>query len=72
MVSEVLRTLEKKGYILREDHPTDKRAKSLAVTQKGIEIIDAAVKEAVIFDREFFSVIGEDREAFIRILKKLF
>lgn len=71
MVSEVLRTLEKKGYIIRQDHPTDKRAKSLAVTEKGIEIIDVAAKEAVMFDREFFSVIGEDREALIRILKKL-
>lgn len=71
MVSEVLRTLEKKGYVIRQDHPTDRRAKSLVVTEKGREIVDIAMNEIVAFDRQFFSVIGDEQEDLIGILKKL-
>jgi DNA-binding MarR family transcriptional regulator len=71
MVSEVLRTLEKKGYVIRQDHPTDRRAKSLVVTGKGREIVDCAMNEIVAFDRQFFSTIDDEQEDLIRILKKL-
>ena len=71
MVSEVVRTLEKKGYVLRQSHPVDRRAKSLVITDEGIRVVDVALKEAVKFDEEFFSVIGEDKETLMGILKKL-
>ena len=70
MVSEVLRALEWKGFIFREDHPDDRRAKSIAVTKKGIDIFEIAIREFVRFDEEFFSVLGDDKDEFIRILKK--
>lgn len=71
MVSEVLRTLEKKGYVVREDHPTDRRAKSLVVTEKGIATIEVALEHAVRFDEEFFAPLGNERDDLIRQLKKL-
>lgn len=71
MVSEVLRTLEKKGYIVREKYSGDRRAKSLVVTEKGLAIIEVALKHAVKFDEEFFSVLGDEKDDFIRLLKKL-
>lgn len=71
MVSEVLRALEKKGYIERQDHPVDRRAKSLVITDKGKETIDVALKEAIKFDQEFFAAVGEDMDTFIRILNRL-
>lgn len=70
MVSEVLRTLERKGFIVRENHPNDRRAKSLIVTDKGIGVFEVAVKHAVKFDEQFFSVLGDDKDEFIRMLKK--
>src|SRR5436190_947140 len=35
MTSNVLRTLESKGWVVRNAHPTDTRAKSLAITKQG-------------------------------------
>ena len=71
MVSEVLRTLEKKGYIVRKSHPRDGRAKSLAVTDTGMDIIDKAINRTVRFNDTFFSPLGEEKDEFIRLLKKL-
>lgn len=71
MVSEVLRTLEKKGYILRVSHPSDKRAKSLIVTKNGLAVVEGAVQHAVEFDDKFFSPLGDERKVFIGLLKKL-
>lgn len=70
VVSEVLRILERKGYIIREKHPKDKRAKSLVVTDNGLEIFMRAAKQAVKIDDQFFSVLGDDKDEFIRMLKK--
>jgi DNA-binding MarR family transcriptional regulator len=71
MVSDVLRTLERKGYVIRVNNPKDKRAKSLLVTEKGLKTAEKALEEALTIDDRFFSTLGDDREEFIRILKKL-
>jgi DNA-binding MarR family transcriptional regulator len=70
MVSDVLRTLERKGYVIRVNNPKDKRAKSLLVTEKGLKTAEKALEEALAIDEGFFSVLGEDRDEFIRMLKK--
>ena len=70
MVSKVLRTLEKKGFIIRENHPEDGRAKSLVVTEKGLKIIEATLKVVTKFNEEFFSVL-DNQDEFVRQLKKL-
>ncbi len=70
MVSEVLRTLEKKGYILRVNNPNDKRAKSLIVTDKGVKLNEMALEKALAIDAQFFSVLGDDKDEFVRMLKK--
>ena len=71
MVSEVLRTLEKKGHITRERHPVDRRAKSIVVTEKGLTTIDVALKKALILEEEFYSVLGDEKDDLIKLLKKL-
>jgi DNA-binding MarR family transcriptional regulator len=71
MVSEVIRTLEKKGYLVRADHPTDRRAKSLVVTEKGYDAVETAMQRAVRYDESFFSSLGNERESFQRMLKAL-
>ena len=68
-VSEVLRALEKKDYITRFPNPNDKRAKSLVITKKGLNIIENAVNKVLIIDNQFFPV-GNDRNELIDLLKK--
>lgn len=70
LVSKVLRTLEKKEFVIREKHPYDKRAKSLVITKKGLATIEDVLKYVVKFDEEFFSVL-DNQDDFIMQLKKL-
>ncbi len=70
MVSDVLKILERKGYVIRINNPKDKRAKSLLVTEKGLKTAEKALEQALSIDAAFFSVLGDDQDEFIRILKK--
>jgi MarR family transcriptional regulator, organic hydroperoxide resistance regulator len=56
--STVLRTLQKKGLLQRQEHSTDTRAKTVALTDNGIKIIKQAVKTVEQFDNTFFQALG--------------
>lgn len=55
MTSQVLRTLERKGWLMRELHPTDSRAKIITLTEQGIEIARIAIPVVEQIDRDFFA-----------------
>ncbi len=55
LTSNVLRALEKKQLLLREEHSKDSRAKRINLTQSGIKMLKRATKEVEDFDRQFFS-----------------
>ena len=68
MTSNVLRTLEEKGLVRRDPHPTDTRAKSLAVTEQGRELAAQAVRVVENIDHYFFSKLGAEMGNFNRNL----
>ena len=55
MTSQVLRTLEAKGLVLRTPHPTDTRAKCVAVTAAGKKLVQSAIAVVEQADAEFFA-----------------
>jgi DNA-binding MarR family transcriptional regulator len=57
--STVLRTLQQKGFVQRQEHETDTRAKLVALTEEGKKITKKAVVTVENFDNEFFSVLGK-------------
>jgi DNA-binding MarR family transcriptional regulator len=69
--STVLRTLQKKGLLQRQEHATDTRAKTVALTEDGIKIIKQAVKTVENFDKEFFNIIGDQTSSFNKTLLSL-
>jgi len=69
--STVLRTLQKKGLVKRQEHETDTRAKSVSLTEDGIKIINQAVKTVEKFDNHFFLPIGNKINDFNIDLKAL-
>jgi DNA-binding MarR family transcriptional regulator len=71
MTSNVLRTLEEKGLVVRKPHPTDTRAKSLAVTSKGLKLAEKAVQVVERIDAEFFSPLGDGVSGFNKQLVTL-
>jgi DNA-binding MarR family transcriptional regulator len=68
-VSEVLKTLEKKGYITRSESESDKRAKSLILTEKGLMLVEKAMAKVLLKEERFFSD-RSDRDQLKRLLKK--
>ncbi len=60
MVSKVLRTLESKKFISRQEHQTDTRAKVIKLTEEGAEVLQKALTAVENADIEFFSVIGNN------------
>jgi len=62
--STVLRTLQTKKLVQRQEHSTDTRAKNVALTEEGKKIIKQAVKTVEAFDKEFFLVLGDRINSF--------
>jgi DNA-binding MarR family transcriptional regulator len=62
--STVLRTLQTKGFVKRQEHETDTRAKTVELTEAGKKIIKPAVKAVETFDRQFFEILGDKTRDF--------
>ncbi|WP_343633622.1 MarR family transcriptional regulator [Fluviicola sp.] len=66
MVSKVLRTLEEKQFISRQEHQTDTRAKVIKLTDAGAEVLQEALAAIEDADIDFFSPLGNDLSTFNR------
>ena len=71
MTSQVLRTLERRGLLERDPHPTDTRAKVLRLTKEGRKLAWQAVPVVEGVDREFFDALGAQLDRFNRSLLSL-
>ena len=64
-ISQTFKVLEKKGYVYRQTHSSDVRAKSVFLTPKGEELIRRAAPDITVADDRFFSSLkGEDIKKF--------
>jgi DNA-binding MarR family transcriptional regulator len=70
MTSQVVRTLETKGLLVRPPHPHDGRARALRPTTDGVALARAATVDVERADEEFFSVVSE-LDGFTAALKEL-
>ena len=62
--STVLRTLQAKGLLQRQEHLTDTRAKTVGLTDNGNKIIKQAVKTVETFDKTFFATLEDKTKIF--------
>jgi DNA-binding MarR family transcriptional regulator len=62
--STVLRTLQAKNLLQRQEHATDTRAKTVALTEEGKKVIKQAVKAVEKFDADFFRPLGDQTDEF--------
>ena len=62
--STVLRTLQSKNLLQRQEHATDTRAKTVALTEEGKKIIKQAIKTVEKFDADFFQPLAEKTSDF--------
>ncbi len=71
MVSKVLRTLEEKKFITRQEHETDTRAKTIRLTADGVAVLQKAIKNVENADLDFFSVLETTLPSFNSNMVKL-
>ncbi len=71
MVSKVLRTLETKSFVSRNEHQTDTRAKTILFTAKGNEIFKKAYAKVKEFDTNFFACLQSKTQSFKNDLNTL-
>jgi MarR family transcriptional regulator, organic hydroperoxide resistance regulator len=69
--STVLRTLQTKGLIQRQEHSTDTRAKTVVLTSEGVKVVKQAVKTVEEFDNMFFQSLGNKTKDFNKYLLTL-
>ena len=62
--STVLRTLQTKGFLKRREHSTDTRAKTVALTDSGNNIVVQAIKTVEQFDNDFFRPVDNEEKTF--------
>ena len=71
-VSNILKALEKKGYLLRERSETDHRVSYIALTEQGRTQAEAIYENLHVVFTRFFDMIGEeDARTFLDFEKKL-
>ncbi len=71
MVSKVLRTLEDKKFISRQEHETDTRAKTIRLTSTGETVLQKALQKVEAIDVGFFSALGPKLTKFNAEMLKL-
>ncbi|MWN90673.1 MULTISPECIES: MarR family winged helix-turn-helix transcriptional regulator [Gilliamella] len=70
-ISQILENLEKKDYIKRSCSIKDSRAKSIQLTQKGLNKANETVPLVEQIDKDFFSTLQGDKEQFMKMLLTL-
>ncbi|MDD4994240.1 MAG: MarR family transcriptional regulator [Paludibacter sp.] len=71
MVSKVLRTLEEKKLVTRQEHEKDTRAKTIQLTSTGREILQKAIIKVENVDKDFFETIEANLSSFNANMLKL-
>jgi len=70
-ISQVVRALEKSGYIQRIPHPEDTRSNVIVVSEAGRTLAGQAVKVVEKTDEAFFMPLGDDGQSLLTLFKKL-
>ncbi|TFF37654.1 MarR family winged helix-turn-helix transcriptional regulator [Mucilaginibacter psychrotolerans] len=71
MVSKVLRTLEDKAFITRQEHETDTRAKTIRLTIDGGVVLQKALIEVENADLDFFASLDTEISLFNKNMTQL-
>lgn len=70
VTSQVLRTLEKRGLIIRNRHLTDTRANIITTTPEGTRLAIEGIHLAEEADKVFFDIVSDRKEEFMEIMQE--
>lgn len=58
-ISQILKSLQCKDYIIRKEHSKDTRAKIVFLSESGKKLIKQAIIDIDVVDKDFFSKLGD-------------
>lgn len=70
-ISQVVRVLEKAGYLERIPHQKDTRSKVIRVTTTGRELAGQAVQVVEATDKKFFMPLEDNGQSLVTLFRKL-
>jgi DNA-binding MarR family transcriptional regulator len=71
VTSQILRNLEKRGYLTRRHLDGDERAKYPFITESGQQLLEQSLPLVETTDRQFFEVLGNEQNHLIDLFDKL-
>ena len=71
MASDVVRSLEGRGLLVRLDHPSDRRAQRLELTEEGESVFHEGRAALTPVKERFFAPLGDDGKTLATMLAKL-
>lgn len=71
MASDVVRSLESRGLLVRLDHPTDRRAHRLELSEEGERLFHEGRAALTPVKDEFFAPLGDDAKKLAAMLETL-
>lgn len=71
MTSQVIRVLEKKGFLTRTTNAADSRSFTLAPTENGIRLANKAIEVVEAVDKHFFGILESDLRSFTMMMQRL-
>jgi MarR family transcriptional regulator, organic hydroperoxide resistance regulator len=70
-ISKTLKSLQAKGFVRRQEHAVDTRAKEVGLTETGIDMFTKANTIVEDIDNQYFSEIKDNKKALKLMLKNL-
>ena len=70
-LSQIITLLEKKEFLKREKSGGDQRANSIILTKLGEEMVRQALPKVEKVDKEFFEILGKDKDHFRNSIRTL-
>lgn len=70
VTSQVLRTLEKRGYVTRARHQTDTRANIITTTPEGTRLAIEGMNLVEESDKNFFELLDDRKEEYMEIMQE--
>jgi DNA-binding MarR family transcriptional regulator len=71
MTSKILKALQEQGFVMRQEHAIDTRAKEVALTKSGLKLLEKANKIVENIDNQYFKNIKKNDSALRDLLKSL-
>lgn len=71
MTSQVLRTLERNGYLIRKVNRSDQRERLISPTELGKQLLKKALVAVETIDAQFFERLGDKQPEFLKELQQL-